>query len=107
MSLFDKQKETKKKTRKRKEPLPETEDTLEPKFKKPAEIKKPKPQPKEKIFEPPPDVIPHMSELIGEKTAKIKFHCSYCGKTTIVQVSKDFNSVMCPFCNEETHVGPK
>jgi hypothetical protein len=60
---------------------------------------------KEKYLEQPPEPTPDMTEFLEKKTSMIKFTCSYCGKKSIVQVSKDYNSVLCPHCVKETEIG--
>jgi hypothetical protein len=72
---------------------------------KPVTFKKPKDTKKKSYFEEPPEKVAHPSEFIGEKTAMIKFNCSHCNKKSIVQVSKDYHSVICPHCEQETLIG--
>jgi hypothetical protein len=72
---------------------------------RPATIKRPHQKSKRRYFEQPPEMKSNVTKLLDDKTAMIKFKCSFCGKKSIVQVSKDFHSVICPNCDEETSIG--
>jgi hypothetical protein len=72
---------------------------------RPATIKRPHQKSKKRYFEQPPEMKSNVTKLLDDKTAMIKFKCSFCGKKSIVQVSKDFHSVICPNCDEETSIG--
>ncbi|UCH88104.1 MAG: hypothetical protein JSV49_07505 [Thermoplasmata archaeon] len=71
-----------------------------------VKVKAPTKKKKKDYFEQPPELRPYLTELLDHKTAMIKFHCSYCDQKSIVQVSKEYHSVICPNCDKETPIGP-
>lgn len=82
-----------------------------PTFKRPASKKVDGPMPpvKSKQFfkdQPSFPSASHLTHLLKDKTALVRFKCEYCGKSSIVHVSKEFHSVICPHCDEETDIGP-